>query len=237
MYHHIYEAAQICFADKEDMMAFTDSSGRVDPKSLGVTIAINGGLVLGLMLLGSTIAKEVPNIIELIRPTETLPIVEPNQEPIKAKKALPTKAAIVPPTKSKSAIKGDNLGEAALGPLGIPTPPLGPEIESLPPTMPLLPPVPVLISAKRDAHFAADFQPAYPPGMIREEVEGSVTVRVLIGTDGRVKAVETVASDHQAFFEATRTQAFKRWRFKPATKDGVAVESWQQLTVRFLIPK
>lgn len=217
-------------------MAFTDNRGRVDPKSLGVTIAVNGGLVLALMLLGSTIVKEAPTIIELIRPTETLPIVEPDQATVKAKKALPTKAIAVPPVTSKTAMKGDNQTEVTLGPVVIPTPPLGTGIEAIPPIIPLLPRAPILTVAKRDARFAADFQPSYPPGMIRDEVEGSVTVRVLIGSDGRVKAVETVASDHQAFFEATRTQALKRWRFKPATKDGVAVESWQQLTVRFQIP-
>lgn len=218
-------------------MAFTDNSGRVDPKSLGVTIAINGGLVVALMLLGSTIVKDAPNIIELINPTVSPPIVDPDPAPVKARKALPTNKVAVPPVTSKTAIKGDNQTEVTLGPVAIPTPPLGTGIEPLPLIRPLLPPAPVMISAKRDARFTADFQPSYPPGMIRDEVEGSVTVRVLIGTDGRVKSVETVASDHQDFFEATRTQALKRWRFKPATKDGVAVESWQTLTVRFQIPK
>ncbi len=218
-------------------MAFTDNSGRVDPKSLGVTFAINGGLVMGLMLLGSTIARDAPNIIELIRPTETPPLVDPTPPPIQTKKTLPTKSVVVPPIAAKSTIESDNQMSVALVPLIIPGPPSGTGIESQPLLMPLPTPVPVFYAAKRDPRYVNAFQPDYPPGMIRDEIEGSVTVRVLIGADGRVKAVETVQSDHQAFFDATRTQALKYWRFKPATKDGAVVESWQQLNVRFQIPK
>ena len=36
-----------------------------------------------------------------------------------------------------------------------------------------------------------------------------------------------------AFAKATEKQALKAWRFKPATRDGIAVEDWQTLTVRF----
>ena len=69
--------------------------------------------------------------------------------------------------------------------------------------------------------------------MIRAEMEGFATVRVLIGTDGRVKQVE--ASD-TAFLDATRKQALSKWRFLPATRDGEPVESWREMTVRFQLP-
>jgi periplasmic protein TonB len=219
------------------MMAFTDNSGRVDPKSLGVTFAINGGLVIGLMLLGTSFVANDPGIIKIFNPYVEPPIVEPTPPPVATKKTLPTKSVVVPPVATKTAIDGENQTAVALAPLIIPGPSSGTGIEiQPPPIIPLTPPTPVFISAKRDPRFASVFQPDYPPGMVREEIEGSVIVRVLIGTDGRIKAVETVQSDHQAFFDATRKQALSRWRFKPATKDGVAVESWQQLTVRFQIP-
>ena len=60
-------------------------------------------------------------------------------------------------------------------------------------------------------------------------------MRVLIGTDGRVKAVELVSSDSPGVFEETRRRALARWRFKPATRGGVAEESWKEMTVRFQI--
>ncbi|WP_260581590.1 energy transducer TonB [Sphingopyxis sp. PET50] len=60
-------------------------------------------------------------------------------------------------------------------------------------------------------------------------------VRVLIGTDGRVKQVELVSTDSPGFFEATKRRALAKWRFKPATRGGVPEESWKEMTVRFEI--
>jgi periplasmic protein TonB len=48
-----------------------------------------------------------------------------------------------------------------------------------------------------------------------------------------VKAVERVTAASDGLFEATRRQALSRWRFRPATRDGAAVESWKAMTVRF----
>lgn len=56
---------------------------------------------------------------------------------------------------------------------------------------------------------------------------------MLIGTDGRVKQVERVSAASEAFWQATERQALSRWRFRPALRDGVAVESWRTMTVRF----
>ena len=58
---------------------------------------------------------------------------------------------------------------------------------------------------------------------------------MLIGTDGRVKQVEVVSTDDPLFADAAERQALRRWRFKPATRDGVPVQSWKQMTVRFEI--
>ncbi|TAJ41295.1 MAG: energy transducer TonB, partial [Chitinophagaceae bacterium] len=48
-------------------------------------------------------------------------------------------------------------------------------------------------------------------------------------------AVEMVSAAHPGFFEATRKQALRYWKFRPATRDGVATESWRTMTVRFTI--
>lgn len=94
---------------------------------------------------------------------------------------------------------------------------------------------PVLTNAVRDPRYVSRFQPDYPSRLIREELTGAVKVRVLIGTDGRVKRVEQVSATHPDFFKATERQALGQWRFKPATRDGVPVESWETLTVRFTL--
>ena len=105
-----------------------------------------------------------------------------------------------------------------------------------PPVKPVDPPAPPkLVLAELDSRFARNFQPDYPASEQRREIEGRAKVRVLIGTDGRVKAVELISTDSPGFFEETRRRALAKWRFKPATRGGVAEESWKVMTVHFQI--
>lgn len=94
---------------------------------------------------------------------------------------------------------------------------------------------PKLVLAQLDQRYMGVFQPDYPARAQREGVEGVAVVRVLIGVDGRVKAVELVSTDDPAFFEATKRRALAKWRFKAATRGGVAEESWKEMRVRFEI--
>lgn len=96
-----------------------------------------------------------------------------------------------------------------------------------------LPRAPVLRDPALDPRYIDSFQPNYPSDERLAGHAGRVVVRVLIGTDGRVKDVQQVSAASTAFFEATRKQALAKWRFKPATKDGVAVEAWHTMAVRF----
>jgi len=106
----------------------------------------------------------------------------------------------------------------------------GPSISVDPPLPAVKPP---LVFAELDPKYAGMFQPEYPANEQRREIEGIAKVRVLIGTDGRVKAVELVSTDSPGFFEETKRRALAKWRFKPATRGGVAEESWKVMTVRF----
>ncbi|WP_321326624.1 TonB family protein [uncultured Parasphingorhabdus sp.] len=98
-----------------------------------------------------------------------------------------------------------------------------------------LKPDPVIVGARLNTRYADRFQPAYPPGQLRLEREGEVSVRVLVGTDGRVKQIELIDAPHEDFWEATRRQALSKWRFTPETRDGKPFESWITLKVRFEI--
>lgn len=91
------------------------------------------------------------------------------------------------------------------------------------------------VGASVDPRFAGNFQPDYPSSEIRLGREGYVTVRVLVGTDGRVKAVEQVSATSPAFFEATKRRALDKWRFKPATRGGTPEESWKRYSVKFVL--
>ncbi len=116
-----------------------------------------------------------------------------------------------------------------------PLPPVGGGVGTGVTLDPPAPPLPVLVAAMVDSRYAGDFQPPYPPSEQRAGNEARITVKVLIGIDGRVKAVEQVSAGDESFFATTRRHALARWRFKPATRDGVPYESWRTMNVRFVL--
>ncbi|HNR92015.1 MAG TPA: energy transducer TonB [Dokdonella sp.] len=75
----------------------------------------------------------------------------------------------------------------------------------------------------------------YPPASKRAEEEGVATVRVCVGTNGRVTGTPTVtkSSGHPRLDEAAIRWASRGARFRPGTEDGKPVESCFQFNVRF----
>lgn len=91
-------------------------------------------------------------------------------------------------------------------------------------------PPPVRVEA---ALVSGDLQPPYPTSEQRLEREGTVVIRLTIGTNGRVVAAEKVRATSDAFYAATERHALSRWRFRPATLDGRPIEGRKTLTVHF----
>lgn len=203
---------------------------RRSPASLGAAFAIQGVLIAGLISMAPKIVPLDATVFTTIRPTITdTPPPPLQQEKPKTERPVARVEAVTTPVAKPDVVF--TLPPAPLTPL-----PAGPvaELGAGVAAVPDVPkPLPVLRDASVDPRFAGMFQPDYPGQLKRAEIEGKAVVRVLIGTDGRVKAVEKVSADDPAFFRATEERARKSWRFKPATRDGVPVESWRTMTVRF----
>lgn len=76
--------------------------------------------------------------------------------------------------------------------------------------------------------------PRYPGISIRRGQQGTVMLRVLVGTDGRPRSVEIDASSgHRELDQAAQQQVMQRWRFIPALRDGREVEAWVRVPVEF----
>jgi protein TonB len=215
-----------------------DGSRASRPVSAGAALLVNGALMMGLVLAVPTIVKGPE---ETTLWTSNVPITPP-PEPIDDKSVELKKAvtATTPPLQRsdplvKTVPSGPTL-DSVRDPV-VPSfdPPVGPSGAGTVVMDPPATPPPVLVSAEIDSRYAASFQPDYPGSELRQEKEGVVKVRVLIGVDGRIKAVEQVSSPTPGFFDATRRHALAKWRFRPATRDGIPVESWKVMTVRFQI--
>ncbi len=88
--------------------------------------------------------------------------------------------------------------------------------------------------ASIDQRYRSGFQPPYPSASQRIGEEGTVVVRVVVGTDGRVvRASVARSSGFARLDEAAVKRALASWRFVPALRDGVPVEAERELSVTF----
>ena len=86
------------------------------------------------------------------------------------------------------------------------------------------------------ADYARNPPPVYPTAARRREQQGTVTVRVLIGADGSVERAEVAeSSGFDSLDDAALDTVRSRWRFVPARHDGLAVESWVLVPIRFAL--
>jgi protein TonB len=206
---------------------------KFDPGSMGLALALNGTIVIGLIAFAAPhFVKPIdhPLIVEAIKLQPPPPPVDipPPPEAHEAKLPPPSAVDIVQPLVPTA------VADSPVFPPEPPTPPSpigsiaggGGEPIKLPP---------VVIGPVRDSRYAANFQPDYPASERRAGHEGRVVVRVLIGVDGRVKQVQRVSAASDAFFEVTERRALDKWRFKPGTRDGVPIEAWQTVGLSFVL--
>ncbi len=79
----------------------------------------------------------------------------------------------------------------------------------------------------------ATSQPIYPYRAKRLGVEGSVKIRFLVNTSGKTDLFKVLVSEPPGEFEQAVEKTVKSWKFKPAVKDGRAVETWVETVVEF----
>ncbi len=76
-------------------------------------------------------------------------------------------------------------------------------------------------------------QPMYPYRARRLGIEGAVKIRFLVTKSGRTDLFKILEAVPPEEFNNAVEKTVKNWKFKPAIKDGRAVETWVETTVRF----
>lgn len=103
-----------------------------------------------------------------------------------------------------------------------PTRPPGPSSESGVALAPGSTPVPITSPA-----------PDYPREAFRNGESGTVLIRVHVGADGVPFAVDLVESSRSRSLDRAASDAVKRWRFRPAQRDGRPVAGEVQIPISF----
>ena len=75
--------------------------------------------------------------------------------------------------------------------------------------------------------------PTYPSSARRAGREGVVTVRILVGIDGKPVSVTVRTTSGHEDFDTSALQGVQRWRFSPARKGKEIVASFLDVRVRF----
>jgi len=78
-------------------------------------------------------------------------------------------------------------------------------------------------------------QPDYPDIARRAEVEGYVTMHVVVGLDGSVEEVQVADANPRRIFDAAALEAVRQWRYSPALINGRPVRALFSQTVQFVL--
>lgn len=84
-----------------------------------------------------------------------------------------------------------------------------------------------------DMALSTNPAPAYPPQARARREEGTVQLRLQVRPDGSVGEVQVQASSGSMRLDRAAIDSVKRWKFRPATRGGQAVESWATVPITF----
>lgn len=73
----------------------------------------------------------------------------------------------------------------------------------------------------------------YPEEAVEDKINGSVTLRILVKSTGRVGQVNVVNSEPQGLFDQSALAAVRSWVFQPAELKGKPVNVWMKQRIQF----
>ncbi len=78
----------------------------------------------------------------------------------------------------------------------------------------------------------------YPQIALRQRVEGKVDLNVLVDEKGNVADAKVVSgAGGKAGLNEAALDFVRRWKFRAASKEGVAVKTWAPVSINFVLPK
>lgn len=211
---------------------------RRSPVSFIAVLGLHGAALAAVIMFGTTtfVTNKAPTttLIDITEPEDPLP--DPPPPPPRPDEPTPRPADQVtiadPVAPSTTTIAGPVTPPTTYRePIRDP----GPQLAMVE-TRPVIPD-PVRIDAQVDSRYRDALQPPYPREQEAAQREGQVRVRITIGTDGRVTAINQISATNDSFWRVTQRQALNRWRFRPATIDGRPIVSTMTFTITFRLPE
>jgi len=209
----------------------------LQPKSKRKLMGLAGVVVLHVLLfaglqagLHRTVAQKLPTVVQALLLEERRPELPPLQ-PAPAPQAPPLKNAPPPPTPVPQAdvpalvAPPNAIAAVAQLPAPVTTPVLAPAAP-MPPSAPAAPRAPPSARTAAGVNMAQCDKPEYPSASKRMEEEGTVGLRFLVGTDGRVIQSEVEKSSGYKRLDEAARAGLAKCLFRPALMDGKPEQAW-----------
>lgn len=176
--------------------------------------AINSGLARAFV-------KKIKGPVEAVLLEDTKPDIPPPPPPPPPKNLPPPPPAYVPPVEVP-VVNAAPAANAIAAVSATPHPPAPPA-----PTAPAVKSEPVRTGAV--VNSANCEKPEYPSASRRMEEEGTVSLRFLIGPDGKVIQSEIEKSSGYKRLDEAARAGLSRCQFRPATVDGKPEQAWASM--------
>lgn len=228
------ESHALFFADLPDSRETTPPPVVVERSAYGADRAPNWTMIAAIVALHFVALyalvtfdvihiaeKRKPLVVDLIAEPPAPPAEKPKPEPVVVEKVQPV--IVTPPPIVQT--------------IAPPPPPIA--VTTTPP-----PPKPVAVAAppagpvtvgNLDERLIEGKPPRYPVESRRKREQGTVVVRLLIGTDGRVADISIAQSSGFARLDQAALQAIRGWRWQPVIREGQPVEVRGLYTMPFTL--
>jgi protein TonB len=196
----------------EAIMPKTAIGNRMSRRATGLCLAalLQAGLIWALVAgLDIKLTNALPGPVEAFF---AKPAVKPPPQPVDTQERLPEEVTVPKPTFEI----GETPRDTALS------------------VFPARPAQPGPVERGAVSLMATHTTPPYPPLDARLGNQGTVVLRLIIGTDGFVKAASVVRSSGFAGLDqAAQAWVVAHWRYQPAQRGGGTVESAANVAVTF----
>lgn len=190
--------------------------------ALIIALAIVGGIgvvmVVGLAI--NAIKKEIERVTT-VDIEEPPPPEEPDEPPPPQENTAPPPPVAPPPPISIAPAPPPIQTQPTIPPPSPPALTIPPPAPAGPPPAPPAPSKARGARTKNERSWAARIQENYPARALREEIEGTVGVRVTVTADGRATGCSVTASSGSDILDAAACAGMERYaRFDPALDDA-----------------
>ena len=207
-------------------------------------------IALGYMLVTGLAIDAVKSVVERVTTVdvEEPPPPEPEDEPPPPPEDIPEPTSPPPPVAPAPPISIAPQPPQIRTQVNIPPP--APPVVRIPPPAPRVAPVPVPAppaapsqarGAQRDnpGRWVGRIQGDYPSSALRREEEGTVTMRITVGANGRVSACSVTGSSGSSALDQAACRGMERYaRYNPALNAaGDPISDTVTEAIRYQIPE